>query len=182
MDRDDNVLFGKPKRLGGAQVENALHVLDFQEMVAGAERACLRQAALLGAITYRAGVRTIDGAALFTSVQVFGSAIAVLHHPRCALNQKPIELLVRQPNIPLLSHTGRNVAEKLVNQLPELWPNFVKRKRATKEPDATINVESHPAWPDDPALVGKGRRHATNRKTIALVDIRHRQGAAHNPR
>ena len=94
VDEHDDLPFNQAHSFSRFGMEDALDVLDFQEVVAGAERGQLRGAALLGAL--RAGVGTSAGhdAFLFGKDEVFAATgAALLHHPTRAAREHGVEFL-----------------------------------------------------------------------------------------
>jgi len=143
MEHDQDFVLVKSQSLRDRRVEDVLHVLNFQKMVPRTERSHLRQPALFRPVTDRCRVGVVDGAILLASVQVFRPAVTVLDHPGGAVFEQPVELLVREPDIPALAYARGNVTEELVHQLLDLRPNLVERQRTGKQPHATVDIKSH---------------------------------------
>jgi hypothetical protein len=70
VDHHGDLVLEQPERLGDRLVEDLGDVLQLGEVVAGAERAELRLAALLGAIGDEVGIGAGDAAALLDGLEI----------------------------------------------------------------------------------------------------------------
>ena len=152
-------------------------------MVARAERAELRAAALAGAIGHLGGVGAVEAAVRLGVLDVVGRAEPVLfHHGRCALGQDPVEPRSLQVERTALAGAGGHAAGDLVGELhAALLTQVVGRERRGEQADAAVDVVAHAAGRDD-SVRGLGRRQAADREAVALVDVGHRQARLDDPR
>ena len=109
VDEHDDLVFMKAQCLRNRRLEDAVDVLNFQEVVAGAERAHLRQAALLGAIADGGRVGAIDRAAFLAVLQVSAVAVPVLDHPRRAFLEQVLQVFVGNPDLASAPRARRHV-------------------------------------------------------------------------
>ena len=179
VDQDDHLLFPEPESLRCLRVMDFFNVLHFQEMVAAAQRAELRQAAVPGALRNSGGIGSGERTARLGKLRVARLSAAVFHHPAGALDQNLVQLLLID-----LDHAGGagaagDVAEDLVDKLSQAGADLGFVKGGTDEPDAAIHVEPHAARGNHTILHVHGR-YSADGETVALVDIGHSQAGPHD--
>ena len=107
--------------------------------------------------------------------------VTQLHQTRRAAFQHGIEVrsLHRQPAAP--AHAGGDFAVERRAQFRKLGMNFADRHVRAQQPHAAIDVVADSARRDD-SILGIERGHAAYGKPVALVNVRHGQGVAHDAR
>src|SRR5579871_2115945 len=119
--------------------------------------------------------------ALLRELQIAFLAILVLYGPTGALREDIVHLLVVQLDSPYPASAAGNVAKNLVYQVLQLRPDFFGAKRSGRQSNAAIDVEADPSRGDDAGFHIRCRDPA-NRKSIALVNVRHCQARPHDAR
>lgn len=93
MDHYGHLVSEKAERGSGPFIVYLIYVLDFEEVIAGAEGPLLCAASLISLLTYEIGVGALDAAAGFNPVEIGGLAVTVLYRPSCALDKKLLLVL-----------------------------------------------------------------------------------------
>ncbi len=150
-------------------------------MIAAAQRAQLRAPALLRTIGNLAGIGSRHRARFLAKLQISRHTIAVLHHPPCAALEHFVQIRKVQRNHSLGACARRHVAEKLVHKFTQFRRHFFAIERTSQQSHSAINVESHAARRHHSHANIRGC-HSADRKSVTLMDIRHRQRPAHNSR
>src|SRR5712692_3442579 len=92
VDQHDDLVFSQAERLGNLRLEDFLYVLDFEKMVAAAERAQLRAPALLGAVGDLRRVGAVHLPGLLAEFDVGRFAVAVLNDPGSAALEHLVQI------------------------------------------------------------------------------------------
>lgn len=150
-------------------------------MVAGAEGAQLGTAALAGMPADGRRVRAGERAPFFRALQVLAGAVAALHREACPAHHHLIQLLGVEANGAALAHPAGDVLEQGIHQFLQVRPQFVRRDLADQDAHAAVNIIPGGARRDDAVRMSCGD-HPTDGRAVALVNIGHGQGVAHNPR
>src|SRR5262245_28071352 len=161
---------------GSRLIENFINVLNFEKVVARAERSELAFSAELSAFAHHVGIRPGDAAALFGLVKVCFRAHSMVDCPARSLFENAVQIGVGSFEVTGLTGSGRNVAKQLMHQLTELRPHFVHFQRSAKQTHAAIDVETYAARRDHAVLLINGCNSA-DRKAVALMNVGHRQSA-----
>ena len=143
MDEHHDLVFIKPQRLGAARIKHPLHVLDFQKVIAGTQRADLRQAALFRMIAHHSRVCAVDGPALLAVGQVLRRG----HSRARPSTRRPPGAVCRvgigNPDVAALPRARGNVAKQLVHQFANLGLHFLAGQRTAEQTHAAVDVKSH---------------------------------------
>ena len=182
VDQHHNLVLVKAETLGNLRLKDALHVLHFQEVVAGTERAHLRQPALAGLVSHGCGIGTIDCSVLLAVLQVVRLTVTIPNHPSGALHHQALQIVVGELHGTFAARARRDIAEKLVDQLSNFRAHIVRGQLTGQQTHAAVDVKSHAARRHHAAFIGVGSRHAADRKAVALVNVRHSQRPAHDAR
>ena len=150
-------------------------------MVAASQRSKLRQAAFARALGYRRGVGALERAAGFGEIGVALLAKTVLHHPARAFHQDALQVARADLHETRSSGAARDIAENLVDQVPQSRPYVALFERGPHQPHAAVDVEADAAGRDH-AVVAVHGRHAADGETVALVNIGHGQARPHDSR
>ncbi len=97
MDHHRHLSPEQAKSARGFFIINFIHILDFEEMVAGAECPLLGTAPLIGLLTYQIRVSTFNAPAGLYLFQVRGLAVAALDRPLRAFDKEPSLILRAEP-------------------------------------------------------------------------------------
>ncbi len=180
VEQDRDVAGGQAEARRGRGIEDLVHHADLREVVAGAERAELGDAALARSIRERPGVGAGQATAGFRELEVFRLAVTVPDRPRGAVAQHLVEVARGQPgDRALAAHAGGDVVLELADELTEPAAEIGDGQVGAHEADAAIDVVADAAGGDD-ALLRVERRDAADREPVPFVDVRHRQRGAHD--
>ncbi len=159
-----------------AGVEDLIHYLNFQKVVAAAQRAQLIPAPQLGPVGDGGGVGPGHGAARLDEVQVLGLAqTLVLHQVGDAFGQHPDKVSgVDGAGTTALApaHARGHRPAQIMYQRLDPAGQVVALLRGDQQPHAAVDVEADPAGRDH-AVGQQGGRHAAHREAVAFVHVRH---------
>ncbi len=119
MDHHHDLAGGDAEGRGRLAVEDLVDHLDLEEMVAGAQAADLRQAALQGLLADRVGVGARHRAALLGVGEILLGGQAALGEERHAALDQPAQLAGREPQRAARPGPLGHAAHQLVQQLLE---------------------------------------------------------------
>jgi hypothetical protein len=180
VNADHDITFVQAERVRHGAVEDFGDVLHFQVMVARAKRAHLVALTGLGVLRDLLGLGPCHAAMLLDPLQIFGPAVAALHRPLGAAGQHGIHLTVVQVQPAGAAHTRRYPTKQNVGQLFLDGLDVFPLEAGVQAADAAGNIETDAAGRDNAPLLGVERGHATNRKAVAPVGIRHGVGGLDN--
>src|SRR2546426_169561 len=126
--------------------------LDFQIVVARAERAELISAALERARAHPRDVGTGEAAALLRPVEVLLGREAAAAAPARALLEHIAELRLAELHEPLGPDAGRHAREQRVDELADARADLFLGEVGEREAPPAVDVEADAALPADPAL------------------------------
>jgi hypothetical protein len=174
MDQHRQLAVAETERVGCPAVEDAVDALELDEVVARAGRAQLTSAALMRALGDRLGLGAGQAAARLGPLEVVRAGEAATDERTRAGTQHVIQLLRGEQDRAMPARAGRNRARELVHERLSTRTELLGRQRQREQPHAAVDVVADAARRDDPVRQS-GRRDTTDRKTVALVDIGHRQ-------
>ena len=119
MDQDGDLAFVQTHHLRSILVEHAVDDLDFEKMIAGAERAALVVTASDRPIADAARVRTVQAAAGFGDEQVSLGTISQVDDVLRPFRHQPGQLGLVELVLAALTDAGGNVPEKLFDERPD---------------------------------------------------------------
>ena len=154
VDEHHDFVLVKPQPFGDPGVEDPLDVLDFEEVIAGAEGSRLRQPPGLCTVAHGRRVGALEAPVFLHRLEVLHIPVAVRHHPGGAFGEHFVELLVREPDVALAACTRWDVAEQLVDEFTRFGADFLDGQGAREQAHAAVDVESHAARRDHAAFVG----------------------------
>ena len=174
--------FAQPERLCRRGVEDFLDNLQFQKVVAAAERPYLLAAAFACEVGYLLRLSYVKRPPFLEHLDVALPEIALLGGPLRATLEDGVQFAVRERQGAFRAQTGRNALEKFVNQLllPRLDVTYLKI--GAQQPHTAVDVEADPAWRNYAALVGVEGGDAPDGEAVAPVDVRHRQARVNDSR
>jgi hypothetical protein len=108
-----------PHPLCGRAISHILNVLNFEEVIAAADRAYLRPATFLSSIGNLCGVGALECASCFGELGVARLAISVLDHPARPFSQQAVQILGAHSYEPRTAGPAWNVFKKLLNRFAE---------------------------------------------------------------
>ncbi|MCU0277082.1 MAG: hypothetical protein MUF02_09600 [Acidobacteria bacterium] len=156
------------------RVEDFLHRLRLDEVVARTQRAQLGRAALAGTGAEGAGCIERQAAARLDELHVGRLAAETAHDLAHAAGDEALKLLLVQRPQPVRCQAGGNACQDgvadFVGDCGELAGGYGTGQQA----HAAIDVVAHSARQDDAAGGGKGR-HAADAEAIAVMDVGHGQ-------
>ena len=164
----------RPQARGGGRVVNVRDALHLDEVVAGADRAELAGAALLGALRDRCRVGPGQAAARLGALEVVRRPDPSLDERPRPLAQHAVEVGAPEAQLPVLAHAGRHRARELVDERLPAPVQLRLGERQREQADAAVDVVADAAGGDD-AVRRLERGDAADREAVALVDVRHRQ-------
>ncbi len=182
MDHDGDPAGGQAEDARGAGVVDLVHHLHFDEVVPGAERADLAAAALVGARADGVRVGALDAAAALGALQVLGPAEAPAHDPGAALGDDAALLGVGEPDRAGGADAGGDIAEHRADERLHAAGHRLLVQVRPQHAHAAVDVVPDSAGRNHAALGRVGRGDAADGKTVAPVDVRHRQGGRLDPR
>ncbi len=166
---------------GSRLVEDLIHYIDLDEVVARAQRAQLVAGALVGAGADLAGIGSGDATVLLSAVEVGLGGIALLQRPARPVDDHVLQLLLSQREPAASTDAVGAVALELRRQIVQIGRDLVAAQVRAQQPDATVDVVADAAGGDD--AVGHGRRHHTaDGEAVPLVDVGHGQGVGDDAR
>ncbi|KAF5029783.1 hypothetical protein DSECCO2_645000 [anaerobic digester metagenome] len=178
MDGDGDLpLFQQSERLGGDGVEDLLHLVHLQEMVAGTERTHLGDPALFGFRGDLGGIGVLHAAVLLRTYQVLGPSVALGHRPFRSLLQDAVYLVGGDVHHAFGADPGRDVLEQGVDELLDPGRDIVHREVGGDQPNAAVDIEPYAARGDHSFLSVHGR-HPADRESVTPVNVRHGHGPA----
>ena len=154
---------------------HAVDDLDFQKVIAGAERATLVVAAGDRPVADPAGVGSLEAAAGLRDEEIALRPIPQVDDVRRALGHQPGELGLIELVAPALADAGGNVAEKLFHQRPDPILDLAEFEVRAQQADTAVDVVADAAGGDDAPFLGVGRRHSADAEAVAPVNIGHGQ-------
>ena len=182
VDQDRDLALAQAEGLGDRRVDDPLHRLHLDEVVARAHRAELARAALLGALGHPLGLGAGERPSGFGVAQVVLGADPVPgdQRPR-ALDEDAVERRALEPDGAALPRPRRHRARDLMDEVGAALAQLRLLQRQRQQAHAAVDVVADAARRDDP--VGRQRRgDAADREAVALVHVGHRQRRLDDPR
>mmetsp|Transcript_23195 Transcript_23195/g.31766 ORF Transcript_23195/g.31766 Transcript_23195/m.31766 type:complete len:305 (-) Transcript_23195:295-1209(-) len=133
---------------GGEPVVDLVHHLQLAVVVAGAQRAQLRQAPLLGPAAHLAGVGLQHAAELLAVLLVLGPGIALLQTPVDAHLQSGVQVGCGHWNHSFGAHAHWDVVEQGLGQLLPHRTYLFLCQICPQEAHSAINIETHATGTD----------------------------------
>ena len=175
-------LRARPKALAMLVVVDRRDPLDFEVVVARAERADLFLLALLGVIGDVSRLGPEHPAVLLDVLEVGAGAVALLDRPQGAAGEHLVHFERREPQLALAADSGRDPPGQHVGQFLLVALDLVVGQAGAKGPHAAGDVEADAAGRDDAAGVRIERRDAADGKAVAPMGVRHGVRGLHDPR
>ncbi len=173
VDRERDAPLVEPEPRGRARVEDLVHDLDLDEVVARAHGAQLRPPPLLRPLRHRARVGEVEPAALLDARGLPLLGHPALHGPAGAVAQHLVEVARGQPEVPpLRADPRRDAAEQRVREVRHARREVAVREPRREQPHAAVDVVADAAGRHDP-LDRVERGHAADREAVAPVDVGH---------
>ena len=163
----------------GLLVDDLVHDLDLEEVVARAETADLGAPALQGAAAHGRRVRAGHHAALLRVREVVLGGVPPLGEESGSLFGEPLQLALLEPQRAVRPGALRHAPHQLVHQRLEPRPHVFDAEPRAHQPHAAVDVEADAARRDDAVGLVHGR-DAADGKAVAPVDVRHRDAGAHD--
>ena len=151
-----------------------LHALHLGKMIARSERARLGKAALPGAVAHECRVGAGQHAAVLDCHRVLGPAEPPADRPRDSPGHEGVDFAAVEVNVPAAARPGRDAAREFMHQRRHGLPVFGEGEIGAQEPYAAGDIVSDTARRDDPVFRVEGG-HSADGKTVAPMDVRHRQ-------
>ena len=127
VDEQNDAVLRQPILRRRLVVENFVHILHFEEMIAGAKCAQLRLSALLRAGADRIWIGPGNATSLFRVIKIGLGAHLVFDRPSRPLLENLIEIAVRNAEWTGAAGARRYVPKELMHQIPQLWLDFLAR-------------------------------------------------------
>ena len=181
MDTDQYVSGRDAEHAGDVRSEYLGDVLDFQVMVAGAQRAHLIVLALFGVVGDGFGAGAAHATALFRVAQVLGPSITPFHRPASAAAQHGVHLLVLEPQAAGTADPGGDGGEQGLRQAVLYRQDTVAFEAGMQGAYAAGNIKPHATGRDDTALIRIEGGHAADGKPVAPMGIGHGIGGLDDP-
>ena len=163
----------------GPLVEDLVDHLDLEEVVARAQRAELRPAAVERLAAHRGDVRAGHHPALLGVLEVVGRAVPPPGEERGSLFGEPLELALPEPQRAVRPGALRDAAHQLVHERLEPRPHVLEPEARAQQPHAAVDVVAHAAGRDHAVRLVHGR-DAADGEPVAPVDVRHRDARVHD--
>src|SRR5581483_1326838 len=125
MNQNHDLVFFESQDSRGFRKVDFIDVLNFEEVVAAAQRAELRPATPLRTVRHLAWVGALESPSGFGKFRIALAAVAVLHHPFRPAFQNFIQLLFTDVQKARAARAARHVTEDLIYQIPEPRPGFL---------------------------------------------------------
>jgi hypothetical protein len=119
--------------------------LDLCVVIAGAECAQLRQAALLRACGDARGIRREHAAILLAVFLVLSPRVALAHRPVHAVLERVLQVLVGRRDDPLRPHADGNVVKQPLRELVLDGVHIGLAQVGAQQAHAAIDVKAHAA-------------------------------------
>ena len=165
------------ERGGGRCVDDLVHALYLDEVVAGPESAQLPDAALACLAAHGLGSRRAHAAPLLASVGVRGLGVAALQAPAHTALEEGVEVRGREADGGVRPETAVHVPEEVLEEVAQLRLHLLVPERADGEAHPAVDVVAD-ATRRDAALAGVERRHEPHGEAVALVCVGHEGGVA----
>ncbi len=171
----------EPHDACGLLVIDLRDVPKFQEVITGAERADLRSAALHRALGYVVRVGAADAAAFLDVVEIGRAAVTLRDGPFGTAGGHPPQLICRDCERARRPHARRHASEEMIHKLLHVLGHVLPLQLRRHQPYAAVDVVTDASRRYHP-LVHIKCRHASDRKSVAPVHVRHGERRPHNPR
>ena len=180
VDHDGYPALLEPEYAGRVLIDHLLDHLHFEEVVAAAERAALRAAALKGAVGNEVGPRSVEPPASLGHVQIGIPPVAALDDIAGAVAQQLLHFIVIELHPPAAPHAAGHCVEQRVDQLlhPLLCP--LELDIGSDQSHAAVDVVSHTARADHTVGLRISCGDAADAEAVAPMNVRHRQRVAHD--
>jgi hypothetical protein len=181
VDHDGDAAGAEGEAARGLLVEDLVHRLDLDEVVARPQGAELGGSPLQRLGRDAAGIGPGEAPALFRALQVGPVAVSPVHHPAGTLQQHRLQLAVLQGEGAAGAHTAGDGGEESVQQRLQLRQEFRLAQGGHEKPHAAGDVVPHSSRGED-ALFGVEGGHAADGKAVSPVDVRHGDALPHDAR
>ncbi len=168
-------------RRRGRLVEDLIDDIDFDEVVARAQRAQLVARPLIGPGADLVRVGAVDAAVLLGALQVHLRGVAALQRPARPLAHHLVHLLAAQLELAAAADAVGAVALQLRRQVVQVGGDVVAAEARAQQPHAAVDVIAHAAGGDH-AVGHAGGDDAADGEAVALVDVGHGQGIGDDAR
>ncbi len=172
MDHETDLPLSDPIDLCRFRIDDLPHHLDLQEVVSRAERPELRQATLARFGTDGSWVCARHRALFLTPDEVRPGTEPALNRPPRAAHHDISQLLIRDPQGALCTHTRRHGSKEPLDQIPFPAGEIGLGQGCRDQPDAAVDVEPDPPGRYDP-LDHVKRGVTADGKPVSPVDIGH---------
>jgi len=157
MDHHSDLIFALDAELAGdLGIIDFVHLLNLQEVIAGAEAAELGEAPLLRAHADLLSISARHAAAFLKAFEIFAPAEAVLDCPSGAAFQNLIELGQGKPDVACAPQARGHVSKERFHQLAKLWFDVLFIEVRVQQTNATVDIIAHTTWADDTCLGIRG--------------------------
>ncbi len=180
MDQHRDLAFAQAHHLGRRRVVHAVDDLDFEKVIARAERAALVVTAGERPVAHAARVGTLEAAAGLGDEQVAVGTISQVDDVRGPFGHQLSELGLVERVTSALTDPRRNLSEELLDQRPDAVLHVAPFEVRAQQTDTAVDVIADTAGGDDAAFLRISRRHAADAEAVAPVDIGHGQAGLLN--
>ena len=177
VDQHHDALLGEIVLGCGFFMEDLIHILHFQKMIARPEGCKLRFPTLFGARADGMRISPGNAAAFFCMIEIGLGSHVVFKGPLGTLFEDTIEVIVGNIQPAGLADSGWNVAKQLMHQIAKLGPDFLQCQISAQKTNAAIDIKTDAAGRDN-AILLVDRGNTSNGKAVALMNIRHCKGSA----
>ena len=154
---------------------HAVDDLDFEKVVARAERTALVVTAGDRAIADSPRVSAFQAAACLGDEQVVVGTVAQVDDVRRPFRHEPRQLALVELVLPALADAGGNVAKELLDQRPDPILDVAPFEVGAQQAHAAVDVISDAARRNDAPFLGVGRSHAADAEAVPPVNVGHGQ-------
>ena len=175
VNQHGDLAFVQTHDLGRGRVEHPVDDLDFEEMVARAERAALVETARDRAIADPPRIGALEAAARLGDQQVVLGSVAQVDDVGRPFRHQPGQLRLVELIASALADAGGNVAKELIHQRPDPILDVAPRQVGAQQPHAAVDVVADAAGRDHAPFLGVGRGHSADAEAITPVDVGHGQ-------
>mmetsp|Transcript_18384 Transcript_18384/g.58615 ORF Transcript_18384/g.58615 Transcript_18384/m.58615 type:complete len:366 (+) Transcript_18384:267-1364(+) len=182
VDHDAHLAHAVQAHLGGGSlVEDLVHNLDLRVVVAGAQSAQLRQAALLGPGAHLGGVCSEHAAVLLAVLLVLRPRVPLAQRPVHPHLQRALQVLCRGRDDAFGAHAHGDVVEQALRQLLLHRRHVRLVQVGTQQTHAAVDVKAHAAWRYHGLwVVHVESSHVANGEPVSTVTVWQPDGRAHN--
>ena len=179
MDHDDDLAGADAEGARGPFVEHILDDLDLEEVIARAQTAHLRPAALQRPAAHRGRVRAGHHATLLRVRQSSSVAYPRAREERGSLFGEPLQLALLERERAVRTRSLGHTAHQLVHERLEPRPHVLEPEPRPHQPHPAVDVEADAARRNDPVGLVH-RRDSSDGEAVPPVDVRHRDARAHD--